>query len=120
MSNLVGRTRYVEGSVGRYHPVRADHEMIERAGHFPHAITCSKSPTPSCGSSRIARMPRVGLNTSKKVVAGAELPDETGIGSVILAALAGGLGGMLTARTCSEVRTAPGVLANPLAIRTSP
>ena len=37
-------------------------------------------------------MPRVGLNTSEGVVAGAELADEVGIGSVSLAALAERLG----------------------------
>ena len=37
-------------------------------------------------------MPRVGLNTSGVVTAGADLADEAGIGSVTLAALAGRLG----------------------------
>jgi AcrR family transcriptional regulator len=37
-------------------------------------------------------MPRAGLNTAGVVAAGAELADETGIGSVSLAALAGRLG----------------------------
>ena len=37
-------------------------------------------------------MPRAGLNTAEVVASGAELADETGIGSVSLAALAGRLG----------------------------
>jgi AcrR family transcriptional regulator len=37
-------------------------------------------------------MPRAGLNTSQVVASAAELSDETGIGSVSLAAVAGRLG----------------------------
>ena len=66
--------------------------MIENAVTTPKRSTRSKSPTPSCRSSGNSTMPRVGLNTAAVVAFGAGLADESGIGSVSLAALAQRLG----------------------------
>jgi hypothetical protein len=78
--------------VGLLPPGLGRYEMIDNAGHYPHAQYRSKSQTPFCRSSPRPPMPRAGLNPSEVVASAAELADETGSGSVSLAALAGRLG----------------------------